>query len=278
MSHEGQKKYNQLLEKGFCTFSDILPATFLTRLQEKTDELTEAKQKKISGEVRSQGIMIQTNADPLFAELIVWQGALDALSSLGFTEPKYTNGYVISKPPRSRRLFWHYDWFAWQDPSSYEAEPQQLFLMYYLDNTQPENGCLRVIPGSHRNHNELHDLIGEPHSKELSIIEDYQHPAFSTRSDEIDVPIAAGDLLIGDSRLLHATHENQSDEKRTVITLWFQPKFDLLPDRIKAQMTEKIQSLPDDWPAEARSAVKKLFPSYQGKAEPYGRDLYRQKQ
>ena len=50
--------------------------------------------------------------DTVFAELIALPAALEALANLGFTEVTYTDGYIISKPPHSPQLFWHYDWFA----------------------------------------------------------------------------------------------------------------------------------------------------------------------
>jgi len=214
-------------------------------------------------------------ADPLFADLIAWSPALDQLSSMGFQNPTYTDGYIISKPPKSPQLFWHYDWFAWQDPGAYDAAPQQVFLMYYLTDTSITNGCLRVIPGSHRHHNVLHEHIGNPHSGMLSRAEDLDQLAFSSRPDEVDVPVRAGDLVIGDARLLHAAHANKSSEWRTVITLWFQPNYASLSDRVKAQMVQKIQKIPTDWPIEATTMVKALHPTYKGNAKPYVRDLYR---
>ena len=100
--------------------------------------------------------------DTVFAELIALPAALAALADLGFTEVTYTDGYIISKPPHSPQLFWHYDWFAWQEPEMHEAAPPQVFLMYYLTDTRRQNGCLRVIPGSHTRYNELHDLLAAP--------------------------------------------------------------------------------------------------------------------
>eukprot|EP01050_Picozoa_sp_SAG11_P020729 SAG11_NODE_3547_length_2377_cov_3.176471_3_plen_110_part_00 len=46
----------------------------------------------------------------------------------------------------------------------------------------------------------------------------FQDEIFS--SPGTDVPMKAGDLLLGDSRLLHRTHPNSSTERRTCITLW----------------------------------------------------------
>mgnify|MGYP004256666977 CR=1 FL=1 len=64
---------------------------------------------------RSQGSMIavpgrdQTAVvDPVFLELLTWRPALDSLVSMGFPRGSatFTDGYVISKPPRSPPLFW----------------------------------------------------------------------------------------------------------------------------------------------------------------------------
>ena len=270
-------QHSQLVEQGFCTFENILDASLMERLRNTTDRLAAEQERANPGRFRAQGSMIPTTADPLFAELIALPTALDALKSLGYDHPTFTDGYVISKPPHSPRLFWHYDWFTWEDPTAYAPEPQQVFFMYYLSNTRRDNGCLRVIPGSHVQHNPLHDLLAEPHSPELAQAHNLDSPAFSTRPDEIDVPIKAGDLLIGDARILHATHPNDSDERRTVITIWFQPNFDTLPERIKAQMVRKMQAPPASWPDSARALVEPLLPRYQGTAEPYLRSLYRRK-
>ena len=50
--------------------------------------------------------------DPIFAELIAWPTALSLFTQMGFDTPTFTDGYIISKPPNSPPLFWHYDWFA----------------------------------------------------------------------------------------------------------------------------------------------------------------------
>jgi ectoine hydroxylase-related dioxygenase (phytanoyl-CoA dioxygenase family) len=37
----------------------------------------------------------------------------------------------------------------------------------------------------------------------------------------VDVEVKAGDLVLGDARLLHAAHANNSDRRRTLITMWW---------------------------------------------------------
>lgn len=264
-----------LLRDGFCRFPNILTPNLLDRLHRVTDLLLDAVPHDQAKAVRSQGSMLPVTLDPLFAELIALPAALDALRSLGFARPAYTDGYIISKPAGGPRLFWHYDWFAWEDPISYAASPPQVFAMYYLSDTTRENGCLRVLPGSHVQHTVLHDRLGAPHSAGLGAATDTDRVEFSDWPGEADVCVRAGDLLIGDARLLHAAHDNKTGERRTLITLWYQPEFDAMPERIRAQMAAKAQPIPADWPAEAQERLRSLQARYDGEATPYERTLYR---
>jgi hypothetical protein len=78
---------------------------------------------------------------------------------------------------------------------------------------------------------------------------------------------------------LHAAHANQSDDRRTVITHWYQPDWLRLPERIQAQMARKTPPIPADWPAPARRVLGPMLAStrYRGSVEPCGRQLYRRK-
>lgn len=267
-------RYEQLLNDGYLVYRNVLTTPILERLRRITTRLAEVQNRAEPSSFRAQGSMVRTQEDPIFAELITWEPSLSILRDLGFTSPTFTDGYVISKPPDSPRLFWHYDWFSWDAPGAFDPEPQQLFLMYYLTKTRRENGCLRLIPGTHTNHNPLHDLLGEPHSTRLSSPDDLLAHEFTDRADEIDVPVSAGDLVMGDARILHAAHANKSCERRTVITLWYQPTFDRLPDSVKAQMVLKTQAVPSWWPPESRTLVEAMQPRYHGVVEPCIRSLY----
>jgi hypothetical protein len=268
-----QTKREALLRDGYTDFPGVLSPPLLEELRRVTDAVLARYD---TSAFKSQGSMLHTTEHPLFADLIALPEALACLAALGYPNAAYSDGYIISKPPKGGRLFWHYDWFAWEDERSYRNPPLQLFLMYYLSDTTRENGCLRVIPGSHLQENPLHRQLIEPHSAKLTRLDDPTRPEFSDRPDEVDVPVRAGDLLIGDARLLHAAHTNETDERRTLITLWYQPELETLPERIQAQMAQKTQPIPDDWPDDARKKIRPLLASqrYRGDAAPYERQLW----
>lgn len=262
-----QEKYDQLMKDGFCVFENVLNADLLKRLRAVTDAMLNAQTEEEKTRYSSQGSLIEVIKEPIFADLIALPTALDAMASLGFDEPKFTCGFVISKPPRGPRLFWHHDWAAWDDPAAFEPLPQQLFLMYYLSDTTRENGCLRVIPGSHRKYNPLLDLL-EEHSPELAAAENLDLPEFSDRPDELDVMVKAGDLLIGDARILHAAHTNQTVARRTVITLWFHPDMKSLPESTQGFIANMACPVPDKWPDEKKNLLEPLRARYDGNAQP----------
>ncbi len=267
-------KKQQLRQDGFCLFEGALTPEKVQSLRAASDRMLDAFPKEEAEKLRAQGSLLPTTGDPEFADLVAWPAALDAMKSLGFEQPAFSDGYVIAKPGHSPRLFWHYDWFAWQDAYSFSTASPQLFAMYYLSDTSRRNGCLRVIPGSHIARNPLHDLLQEPHSPALSTARDMSLPDFSDRPDEVDVAVRAGDLILGDARLLHAAHANETDERRTLITLWYQPEMAAMPERIQAQMAAKVQHAPAWWPADAADKYNSLLARYEGDAQPYERALY----
>lgn len=258
--------YDKLIRDGFCVIKNVLQNDMLTRLRLITDELLSQQTEEERAAHRSSGSMISVYSHTIFSELVVFPRVLQTLEALGFIRPKWSSGYVISKPPKSPPLFWHQDWWGWNDPCSYTPLPQQLFLMYYLVDTTPYNGCLRVIKGSHIKRHELHDILPAAHGVDLQRVEDIEHPAFKQYHDELDVPVKAGDLVIGDSRLLHASHSNQSEEDRTVITLWYHPYFDLLPSGMRAHIGRLRQS--NAWTDEDWERISEVAPVYNGEVEP----------
>ena len=113
----------------------------------------------------------------------------------------------------------------------------------------------------------MHDAAPEAHTDTLRRATDPAHPAFQPLPDDMAVPVKAGDLVMGDARLLHGAYANQSDQWRTVITLWYHPNFDTAPERIRAHLSH-TQSRVAEWPDEARRLVQPLVPDYDGPAEP----------
>jgi ectoine hydroxylase-related dioxygenase (phytanoyl-CoA dioxygenase family) len=96
------------------------------------------------------------------------------------------------------------------------------------------------------------------------------HLAFQGVEGEVDVPVRAGDVVIGDSRLLHSARANQTDQRRTVLTIWYWPAYDDMPDEVKALIRDHITSRSEwaDWVEQTRHITEPFLPVYEGEASP----------
>jgi ectoine hydroxylase-related dioxygenase (phytanoyl-CoA dioxygenase family) len=96
--------------------------------------------------------------------------------------------------------------------------PTQVTVSVALTDATPENGCFRVIPGSHRW--DLQDT-GRIWRRDDETIED---GAVGDIADQLLVPLAAGSALFFQSRLMHGSGPNKSDSPRnTALYAYFPP-------------------------------------------------------
>ena len=168
------------------------------------------------------------------ALMIALPSALQALDQLDFANPKFYSGYIIQKTTvNCPGAFLASGRFKWNAPISSTDIPTQFFLMYYLIDTNSNNDCLRVIPGSHRKRHRLPDL--PPQGTEEIRDTDESHPALQIDPDELNGE--AGALVIGKHRLLHSAHPNRSQQRRTVVVLWFCPTYNQRPETVQAIFT-----------------------------------------
>ena len=266
MTGDYPAKRRQLASDGFCILENIIDAQMLARLRTVTDAMLARQAAAHFEENRSQGSLISVFEEPFFPQLVAYPPILDALKGLGFDKPKWSSGYVISKPGGSPPLFWHQDARFWDEPISYTPQIIQCFLMIYLVDTTPENGCLRLIPGSHLKRHPLHDALTDAHGQTLGRMDDPQHLAYQRAEGEVAVPVKAGDVVMGSARLLHAAHGNRSRQRRTNITLWYYPEFDALPASIRAYLARR--EMPSTWSGRDRERIEALWPRYDGDAAP----------
>jgi ectoine hydroxylase-related dioxygenase (phytanoyl-CoA dioxygenase family) len=176
-------------------------------------------------------------------------------------------------------LFWHQDWWGWDDASAYQPGGQQWFAMIYLTDTNVENGCLRVIPGSHRSDHPLHHL-DTAHSEGMQAFKDPSNPAYADHPDQVAVPVRAGDVLIGDARLIHSAFANRTQEERPLLTLWFMPHWSAMPPEMRALAYKGFMRGDDipssaahpqtflDWPEPLKRRIAHLLPPDNGGVPP----------
>ena len=241
---------SQLIEEGYTVVDDALSLTFLSELRswsqtwvERTNHRAEWKYQ--GSDVKVTGIKHHSQRgnhpiDAMVDRIIDHPAGI--MSNL-LIQDLYSGGVfqIISKPAKSSALYWHQDWGRWNDPISLSPWPQQVFLNWYLTDTNAENGCLRLIPGTHRRRIELHQHLINAHEGGGYDIKETNEWMFIDYPQAIDVPVKAGQLVIGDARLLHATRPNRSSERRTVLLGWYYRDSNQPPPWWKGTVPEEIR-------------------------------------
>ncbi|MCY3870467.1 MAG: phytanoyl-CoA dioxygenase family protein [Gemmatimonadetes bacterium] len=228
-------KRRELVESGYTIVPGVMDTDLLHRLRTWSDRIFERV--TVPHKIRYQGSDIFVNTerrwregtptaenrfpDPIAAEIIDQPAQLEACRQIGLENLVADDTVIIlSKPGYGPPLYWHQDFMKWQSPEAATPWPIRIFLSYYLTDTTRENGCLRMIPGSHRKRHKLHDILPKAHGSEIQAIDDLSHPAFADYPDAIDIPLNAGDLVIADARILHGAWPNQTAKRRTLLLAW----------------------------------------------------------
>ena len=198
----------ELEDKGFIQARSLFDAAFMDSLLLKAHATLFRESAQAREAVLSNGSLIHLADNPEYADVIAAPALSNLFRECGATDLRFTGGFLISKPGGGPPLFWHQDWWGWDDASAYQPRAQQLFAMIYLTDTSIENGCLRVIPGSHERPR-LHHL-DTAHSEGMQGFRDLSNPAYADDPDQLAVPVTAGDVLIGDARLIHGAFANRT--------------------------------------------------------------------
>lgn len=93
----------------------------------------------------------------------------------------------------------------WHQDRMYWGGCEKCSTWIALDDATPENGCLRVIPGSHKSEVE-HTKI-ESNSFKKRILDKHLE-------NDLDVVMKAGDALLFSDLLIHGSHKNTSGKDR----------------------------------------------------------------
>jgi len=261
-----------LEQQGYCISRSIFDQSTIEKMRRWCDQVLENVSENHRIQFRAQGSVVDISDYPVFSEVIGHQALAALFEDLDLSRQVFSTGSVLSKPPVSPALFWHQDWWGWDDLLSYTDRIPQVNIMIYLSPTSIENGCLRVIPGSHRQKHPIHE-IPVTYGSSMSKVENPEHPLYQSWTGECAVTVQPGDIVVKDTRLLHSTYANTSNEDRTLLSLNFNPDFATLPAPIQSRIksifmrTREFDGIgvPNDlliahWPDLHRKSIEHLFP------------------
>ena len=166
---------------------------------------------------------------------------LDAVEQLIGADFALWNSSFFAKPARvGSKTPWH------QDGEYWPIRPLATCSVWIaVDAATPANGCLRVIPGSHRRRRlGRHDFNG---AQGLSLPLELQADEFDPAGAR-DIVLEAGQVSLHDVFLIHGSEPNVSNQPRRGMTLRYMPttsvyRRDLADDRRQGPLAMSQRTL-----------------------------------
>jgi ectoine hydroxylase-related dioxygenase (phytanoyl-CoA dioxygenase family) len=157
--------------------------------------------------------VFRLHRDSVFEELARDDALLDLVAELLGPDVDCFLSQFILKTPGAYGQPWH------QDALYFPFEPdRQLGVWLAVSEATLANGCLHVLPGSHREPVHAHVKDARPGSN-YGYLEIVDHDMASA----IPVPMQPGDLLVFHSHLMHRSTDNESDAIRAAMVYHYSP-------------------------------------------------------
>lgn len=155
--------------------------------------------------------------DPLFDELIDDPRLVEPMCGLTSSErvALWTDKINLKRPFEGSRFRWHQDSPYWNHACSHVDQLPNVMLA--LDDATEENGCFRVIPGSHRKGL----LPGIEDDTRLGVL--FTDPEYFEESRQVAVTVPAGSLVFFNPHTVHGSQPNHSAAARRAMVLTYQP-------------------------------------------------------
>lgn len=195
---------------GFLIVPDLFRPDELTRFKAEIgrilDEVRQeaARAGKDPKQVLSSGVYVGLAVrSPMFRDLARDPRLLDVLEKILGPNIAFLSDKIVFKDAETDfGSPWHQDWPYWKGS-------HKVSIWLALDDATPENGCLRLVPGSHRS--------VAAHDGEASDGKGFTHrlrPEAIDEASTVTAAIPAGSAIFFHDLTLHASHDNKSGRDR----------------------------------------------------------------
>lgn len=154
--------------------------------------------------------------DPFLLQWLCQPRILDLVEPIVGPNIVLFASHFISKPAgHGKAVPWHQDSVYWP------LSPMKVVTVWLaVDPACKANGCMRVIPGSHRWGDIGHEGVDRPEEYVLS--QKTRDGAFR-EEDAVDVELAPGEVSLHDALLIHGSNANTSAMRRCGYTMRYMP-------------------------------------------------------
>ena len=206
---------NQYASEGYLSPVDVYSQDEIEAYRKKFDEL-EAREGKEQCQI---GLQARHFDQEFIWKLSTDPRILDQMEKVMGSDLMLLSTHFFCKYPDKKGekfVAWH------QDVTYWGLEPPEAHTAWVaIDDSDVENGCMQVIPESHKK-----GLV--PHGKSnrdgnLQSINQEIPDEYVDKKDVVNLEMKAGQMSIHHGQLYHASHPNTSDRRRCGLTVRFIP-------------------------------------------------------
>jgi hypothetical protein len=227
----------QLDEHGYLMLKDFMSVDLLHRLRERIEELFQAEGDSAGREFKLEPgcrrLANLVDKGEVFREVIVLPRLLEYVHHVLGLRIKLSSLHARSVDPNGDRAQpLHADMSAVAD----ERGPWVCNTLWMLDDFTPDNGALRLVPGSHRLRRLPADCLADPLA---------DHP------DQVLITGSAGSVVVVNAHTWHAGTANRASRPRTALHAFYcrrdmpqqQYQKRLLSPQVEASLSPALRDL-----------------------------------
>ena len=198
-------------ENGYLVFKNVLDAGLVQETSNHVDLLM-GKNPDLRPE--NLGHSLMTN-DPFWVRLVGDNRLLDiAEIFVGKNIALFASHYISKPSSDGRPVLWH------QDGSYWPLEPMEVITLWLaVDESTIENGCMRVISGTHNS--QLQEM--KKRQDIPNVLSSGIDPNLVDETKAVDVILEAGDVSVHHPNIIHGSNPNLSTKRRCGLTIRYIP-------------------------------------------------------
>ena len=201
----------QFDKEGYVLFDNVLDSDLIGEAKEHVDWLI-AKNPHLRPESLDTQLVTK---DAFWVRLISDERLLDIAQKFIGPDIALFASHYISKPPfDGRPVLWH------QDGSYWPLDPMDVVTLWLaVDDSLPENGCMRVIPGTQNS--ELMQM--KPRTDVVSVLGSGMEEGSVDETKAANCVLKAGGVSVHHPNVIHGSNANFSALRRCGLTIRYIP-------------------------------------------------------
>ena len=201
----------QLRDEGYFVCGKVLSNDELGEARSQVDR---ALVEYTNDETRPEKINFVHTYDSYFMKLATHWRLLNIVESVLGPDLALFSSHLLCKPAGDgHSVAWH------QDSAYWPLEPMEVFTVWLaLDDSDADNGCMRVIPGTHND-----GLVTHRATSPGNLLKKEVPAERADESTAVDVELRAGECSVHMPDLIHGSNPNTSDRRRAGLPLRYIP-------------------------------------------------------